>query len=300
MSQLVEVGKLETPNTPCYQAGQLFIHKLFAYRGVIVLPCIGQVFDLDVNGNSGDTHFNMERLGGKDVKCYTKNYYEALIDMRDRPFCRIVNEMAIPKHAASKNDKRLMSCPGLDHLSHDDIIPYKATEQVPFRHEMLGEFFDYTPANEICFEPKDVLKSSLGVNAAFNMKIDVYKRTNDNVKITVIPTYLGYRNTESTTTYSWNYSVQLENMSDSSIRILKQNWKVTSLHETTDEVFCRGVMGEEVTIDSRAPVFKFISNVNLPTPFGHMIGNFKIEKQDLTKCLCPSPLFLLKSCLEVL
>lgn len=35
---------------------------------------------------------------------------------------------------------------GLDYVSHEDILPYNATEQIPIQHELFERFLVYNPA----------------------------------------------------------------------------------------------------------------------------------------------------------
>ena len=47
--RLAEVGKLETPKIEGkYETGQLFLHRVFGYRGVTLFPWTASVFDRDV------------------------------------------------------------------------------------------------------------------------------------------------------------------------------------------------------------------------------------------------------------
>lgn len=47
--RLAEVGKLETPKLEGqYETGQLFLHRVFGYRGVCLFPWIASVYDRDV------------------------------------------------------------------------------------------------------------------------------------------------------------------------------------------------------------------------------------------------------------
>lgn len=46
---LSEVGKLELPKVlGKYKTGQLFLHRIFGYRGVILFPWLAQVYDRDL------------------------------------------------------------------------------------------------------------------------------------------------------------------------------------------------------------------------------------------------------------
>ena len=52
--RLAEVGRLETPKSHCqYDTGQLFLHRVFGYRGVVLFPWQARVYDRD-SGNKSD------------------------------------------------------------------------------------------------------------------------------------------------------------------------------------------------------------------------------------------------------
>lgn len=47
--RLAEVGKFESPKlTGKYETGQLFMHRVFGYRGVVLFPWLARVYDRDV------------------------------------------------------------------------------------------------------------------------------------------------------------------------------------------------------------------------------------------------------------
>ena len=50
INRLAEVGRLETPKLEGkYETGQLFLHRVFGYRGVTLFPWMARVYDRDVN-----------------------------------------------------------------------------------------------------------------------------------------------------------------------------------------------------------------------------------------------------------
>lgn len=55
LQRLAEVGKLETPKIQGkYETGQLLLHRVFGYRGVVLFPWSARVFDRDVPANKKD------------------------------------------------------------------------------------------------------------------------------------------------------------------------------------------------------------------------------------------------------
>lgn len=98
---MAEVGKLEAPKTTGkYDTGQLILHKVFGYRGVILFPWLARVYDRDAtnkkesveNSNpskTGDTLSNVS----KEFKGRTHTFYQVLIDTRDAPYIVSIDQM---------------------------------------------------------------------------------------------------------------------------------------------------------------------------------------------------------------
>lgn len=80
------MGKLETPKlSGKYDTGQLILHRVFGYRGVVLFPWQARVYDRDMpHHREGDEE---PAPGvGKEVKGRTHSFYQVLIDQRDCPF----------------------------------------------------------------------------------------------------------------------------------------------------------------------------------------------------------------------
>lgn len=53
--RLAEVGKLETPKLQGkYETGQLILHRVFGYRGVILFPWLAKVYDRDISNKKNE------------------------------------------------------------------------------------------------------------------------------------------------------------------------------------------------------------------------------------------------------
>ena len=99
MCSLSEVGKLQAVRSEGnYDTGQMFLHKVFGYRGVVLFPWLARVYDRDTptkGPNTRDRLMDTENptfsspIGGgvgKEVKGRTHTYYQVLIDGRDTPY----------------------------------------------------------------------------------------------------------------------------------------------------------------------------------------------------------------------
>lgn len=101
------MGKLELPKIQGkYDTGQLFLHRIFGYRGVILFPWLAQVYDRDLPSNSSlasatSTPAPIAEIDSIDenpvantnteVKGKTNTFYQVLIDSRDCPYIVSVN-----------------------------------------------------------------------------------------------------------------------------------------------------------------------------------------------------------------
>ena len=147
------MGRLEAPKTAGnYDTGQMFLHKVFGYRGVILFPWLARVYDRDMP-NKRDKLLDTETptfsttVGGvgKEVKGRTHTYYQVLIDARDCPYIthRAQTESVTFLGNHSENTRNLYAIPGLDYVAHEDILPYSTTEQNALQHELFDKFLMY-------------------------------------------------------------------------------------------------------------------------------------------------------------
>lgn len=94
------MGRLEAPKDEGnYATGQLFLHKIFGYRGVVLFPWIAKVYDRDM-GNQKVAEVDIEADNqkqnvNKEVQKRTHTYYQVLIDQRDCPFIRALQTEAV-------------------------------------------------------------------------------------------------------------------------------------------------------------------------------------------------------------
>lgn len=115
-------------------------------------------------------------------------------------------------------------------MSHEDILPYNSTDQVPIQHELFERFLMFNPSKGIqkllgfpsskgsgsllckcclitlvfflpCvfvlpvppFVPRDTLRAWQEKNHPWLELSDVHRETTENIRVTVIPFYMGMR-----------------------------------------------------------------------------------------------------------
>ncbi|XP_013111422.2 polymerase delta-interacting protein 2 [Stomoxys calcitrans] len=359
-TRLAEVGRLEpTKLDSKYETGQLFLHRIFGYRGVVLFPWTARVYDRDVHStnkpksvapqttssNSGtssgatkgkpsstessnnlgstttvkgsledaqapakspsadnsNTKNASSSSGGeagesntKEVKGKVHTFYQVLIDSRDCPYIRAQTE-AVTFLGNQDSNRSLYAIPGLDYVSHDDIMPYSTGEKMPLQHELFEKFLSYSADRDPPFEAKDTLKTWQEKNHQWLELSDVHKETTENIRVTVIPFYMGCRETPASSVYWWRYSIRLENLGSLTVQLRERHWRIFSLSGTLETVRGRGVVGQEPILSPRLPAFQYSSHVSLQAPSGHMWGTFRLEREDGHMFDCKIPPFSLES-----
>ncbi|XP_013167798.1 PREDICTED: polymerase delta-interacting protein 2 isoform X2 [Papilio xuthus] len=311
-TRLAEVGKLESPKTTGkYDTGQLILHKVFGYRGVILFPWLARVYDRDASNKkeyaetsnpseTGDTLSNV----GKEVKGRTHTFYQVLIDTRDAPYITVQTNIdmrpewkkkraqteAVTFLGNQESSRSLYAIPGLDYVAHDDIIPYTSLERVPLQHELFDKFLMHNPD-----KAQETLRAWQKKNHPWLELSDVHRETTEGVRVTVIPFYMGSRESQNSAVYWWRYCIRLENLGAQAVQLRERHWRIFSLSGTLETVRGRGVVGQEPVLARHAPAFQYSSHVSLQAPSGHMWGTFRMEREDGYTFDCRIPPFSLES-----
>ncbi|XP_058055464.1 polymerase delta-interacting protein 2 [Anopheles bellator] len=307
-TRLAEVGRLELPKAQGkYETGQLFLHRVFGYRGVILFPWLARVYDRDLP-NPAKTH-QLESGGtssangasgpsgsssGKEVQKKTHTFYQVLIDQRDCPYIRAQTE-AVTFLGNQESSRSLYAIPGLDYVAHEDILPYSSGEQHPLQHELFDKFLAHQPDKDPPFAAQETLRAWQKKNHPWLELSDVHKETTEGIRVTVIPFYMGCRETPAASVYWWRYCIRLENLGELSVQLRERHWRIFSLSGTLETVRGRGVVGQEPVLSPRLPAFQYSSHVSLQAPSGHMWGTFRMEREDGHMFDCRIPPFSLES-----
>uniref|UniRef100_A0A8C5E2X6 Polymerase delta-interacting protein 2 n=1 Tax=Gouania willdenowi TaxID=441366 RepID=A0A8C5E2X6_GOUWI len=265
-----------------YETGQLFLHSVFGYRGIVLFPWHARLYDRDVTPPMSDSKPDPPGAhGSKEVKGKTHTYYQVLIDTRDCPHISQRSQTEAVTFLANHDDSRaLYAIPGLDYVSHEDILPYNSTEQIPIQHELFERFLMFNPSKAPPFTTRDTLKAWQEKNHPWLELSDVHRETTENIRVTVIPFYMGMREAQNSHVYWWRYCIRLENMGNEVVQLRERHWRIFSLSGTLETVRGRGVVGREPVLSKEQPAFQYSSHVSLQAPSGHMWGTFRIERTD--------------------
>ena len=128
-----------------------------------------------------------------------------LIDARDCPYITQRTQTESVTFLGNQSEKNLYAIPGLDYVAHEDIIPYSTRDKAPIQHELFDKFLapsDIIDKEEdVVFEPQPTLKHWQEKNHPWLELSDVHKETSDNIRVTVIPFYMGFRESQGNNVY---------------------------------------------------------------------------------------------------
>ncbi|XP_029924194.1 polymerase delta-interacting protein 2-like isoform X2 [Myripristis murdjan] len=278
---LEPVGVFEVPKQQGrYESGQLFLHSVFGYRGIVLFPWHARLYNRDISPPAAES--KPEPSGAhnfKELSTKTHTHYQVLIDARDCPHISQRSQTEAVTFLTGHDDNReLYTVPGLDHVSHEDILPYNSTAEVPIRHELFQRFFQFSASNAPPYIPSDILRSWQEKHHPWLELSDVHRETTDNIRVTVIPFYMGTREVQDSQVYWWRYSIRLENTGDEVVQLRERHWRIFSLSGTLETVKGRGVVGREPVLSKEQPAFQYSSHVSLQAPSGHMWGTFTFQR----------------------
>ncbi|KAG8122526.1 hypothetical protein E2320_018012, partial [Naja naja] len=198
----------------------------------------------------------------KKVKGKTHTYYQVLIDARDCPHISQRSQTEAVTFLANHDDSRaLYAIPGLDYVSHEDILPYTSTDQVPIQHELFERFLLYDQTKAPPFVARDTLCAWQEKNHPWLELSDVHRETTENIRVTVIPFYMGMREAQNSHVYWWRYCIRLENLNNEVVQLRERHWRIFSLSGTLETVRGRGVVGREPVLSKEQPAFQYSSHV---------------------------------------
>ena len=87
-----------------YTTGQLFLHKVFGYRGVVLIPWKANLHDRDTSVASNDV--DTPSFNSPSGNSRSTQYYQVLMDERDSPYVSNRIQTKAVTYLTSGNDSR--------------------------------------------------------------------------------------------------------------------------------------------------------------------------------------------------
>jgi polymerase delta-interacting protein 2 len=271
----VKVGKLcGSKKEGLFEPGQLFIHRVFAYRGVIICSFNVKVID-KVKEN--------EAIGHSEIV----PYYQVLISRPDWDYMNFQPDMTsyFTDSTARREEKVLTVIHGMDCVPHHEILPYTSTEKDAIKHDLFPRIFEPNE-DERNDGPNFNIRRDLFPNFALSHKRSwltpqcVHKETNGNVQLTVIPYYIGPTTQGGQQKFFWRFTVRLESLDKKPSVLRERTLKIFTLNHL-QQVNGPGVVGANPRLTAENPVYQFSTIVDLMNQKGgHMWGRFTMERDD--------------------
>lgn len=174
-----------------YEVGQTFLHREYAYRGIIMDSWAARVYNNPVSEKSMlESNFREEL------------YYKVLRDIRD-------------------DSKEMKSMRVLSYVPHSSILPF--TPLKPLVNGVIDYFFKLEGSGNK-YVPTDNYERQITIDHAPLARAHVYRQATNGILIQVIPIF-------DTKTVSdnlvWRYHVRIANHSAHTIQLKKREWEIS-------------------------------------------------------------------------
>ena len=107
----------------------------------------------------------------------------------------------------------------------------------------------------------------------------MYEATTRNIRVRVEPAYLANESSPAEGLYFWSYTVEIENLGETTVQLRSRIWRITDAAGMTQIVRGGGVVSQEPVIVP-GECFQYTSGVPLPTASGIMTGSYQMEGED--------------------
>lgn len=107
----------------------------------------------------------------------------------------------------------------------------------------------------------------------------LYSRITNQIRITVLPSYIAEQSDPAAKIYSFSYTIKIENLSPNTVQLLNRHWYVYSANELVAEVEGEGVIGLKPVL-SPGQRFDYSSGTEIYDSIGSMRGTYEFINID--------------------
>lgn len=278
-----------------YPAGQLFVHKVFPYRGIILCSFTCPVEEKPVT--PPDFSDNPVVITQKSL------FYQVLIHCGDWKHMQFpVDITSYLEDAGTVHGEKVLTIVfGMDCVPHEEIIPYATRHTEPIAHELFHGLFECTAVqdedNRFSVRKEPSFLISQHSNYILNQLTphSVYRETTDGIRVTVTTFYMGINTTNGQQKHWWRYVIRLENLGPCSIIVRAREMKVYSLSNMQQQKVPY-IAGRNPRLTPQEPAFQYSGTVGVMVDKGsYAWGNFTMEREeDRTSFLVKVPTFRLE------
>jgi ApaG protein len=126
------------------------------------------------------------------------------------------------------------------------------------------------------------------------MEKRMYEAITRDVRVSVVPRFMSEESAPREGRFFWAYTIEIENRSTSTIKLLTRHWVITNSVGEVQEVRGEGVVGNQPVIGP-GERFSYTSGCPLTTPDGTMRGSYGMVDDNETPFEVEIPLFALDS-----
>ena len=126
------------------------------------------------------------------------------------------------------------------------------------------------------------------------MMAAMFTQTTHNIKVTATPHFLGDQSEPDQSHYVWAYTIEVENLSETSVQLINRHWHITDAQGLVTEVRGAGVIGQQPVLEP-GEAFRYTSGTSLGTASGIMLGEYEMRGSDGESFEIPIPPFSLDS-----
>ena len=102
-------------------------------------------------------------------------------------------------------------------------------------------------------------------------KLEEFIGGNDIIKVVVSPSYVTEQSKPERNLYTYSYLIQLENIGNTSVKLLNRHWEVYAGGRKYQDIKGEGVIGQQPELDPRS-TFQYQSFVVVDNPVSSMKG----------------------------
>ena len=92
--------------------------------------------------------------------------------------------------------------------------------------------------------PRDVLGLWRERNHDWLELNEVHRETTNGIRVTVMPFFMGHRDTNGARVFWWRYNIRIESLTEVRVQLKERQWRIYSVAGTLETVKGRGVVGQ--------------------------------------------------------
>ncbi|KAI1721261.1 ubiE/COQ5 methyltransferase family domain-containing protein [Ditylenchus destructor] len=291
-TNLVKIGVLleeNKPKTP-YEREQLFLHKVFGYRGIILYSRKCKVKNV--------TKPKPEEKTSRPRISEQMPFYQALIHTDDLDEERIpINQTVILTECSTNREEKVSTVyHAMDCVAHSEIMPYEMDDSMPdeeplIKNALYDNSFGNQHEEDIDFDDGHnsytIISPHLDngtylapdiENASHMFPQEVCKEVTDGIETQIMTFFLGTIERNSRTEYVWRYVIRVQNLEKARpVTLLESNLKIYTLSGHQVNAVCMiPVRKHGVKLDAQKSALQFFGVERVPKG-AHLWGTLKLE-----------------------